>query len=275
MRRILQAGAAELSKNVYLTPEFSFFVDCVLYTITDMMLLLLNKIDLICSFILVFKIFFHYYPWLSFECSQRMIASHFMDSIDCVVTENFLSVLAQVITFLRHRLLVLWWRESIGSKGPSLSPPAYLKMTHGWLHHVKVTFEATQTCCITDAMFEALRWPPLLSSQLLSRLPHLCQTPELFVMDDLVIKWERCWVSDRSLRSTWPSVISFPFHTHTHTHTPASTHSCKQIKILRTHAQAYSQCTCLDLFCTHTRLCTGIWAIHLVQHAHKLYAFFH
>lgn len=87
-------------------------------------------------------------------------------------------------------------------------------MTHGWLHHVKVAFEVTQTCYITNAMFAVLRWPPLLSSQLLSCLPHLCQTPELFVMDDLVIKWERCWVSDRSLRSTWPSVILFPFLTH-------------------------------------------------------------
>lgn len=133
-------------------------------------------------------------------------------------------------------------------------------MTHGWLHHVKVTFEVTQTCCITDAMFAARGWPPLPLSQLLSCLPHLCQTPELFVMDDLVIKWERCWVSDRSLRSTWPSVIPFPFHTnsceHTHnartlmhTHTQTLMHTCTGQHSVRVFWSLFLH--------THTRLHTS------------------
>lgn len=74
-------------------------------------------------------------------------------------------------------------------------------------------------------MQSSLHWSDLLCSRPGSYpacLPHLCQTAEQFVMDDLVIKWERCWVSDRSLRSTWPSVITFPSHmqanTRTHTH---------------------------------------------------------
>lgn len=115
-------------------------------------------------------------------------------------------------------------------------------------------------------MFAALRWPPLLSSQLLSCLPHLCQTPELFVMDDLVIKWERCWVSDRSLRSTWPSVIPISFHTHTHTLAHVHTHSHMQKwsnSLLHVCASLQSVCMCSHIHnyrqATHNnQKCTGI-----------------
>lgn len=143
-------------------------------------------------------------------------------------------------------------------------------MTHGWLHHVKVTFEVTQTCYITNAMFAALRWPPLLSSQLLSCLPHLCQTPELFVMDDLVIKWERCWVSDRSLRSTWPSVIPFPFRTRASTRASTRTSALAQtlsqnLMHIRTSPQPVH--VSWSLLHTHTRLHTGN------THSTKVYSY--
>lgn len=84
-------------------------------------------------------------------------------------------------------------------QGAATAPLPYLKMTHGWLHHVRVTFEVTHTSCINDAVFSAAGWPPPLSSQLFSCRPHLCRLPELFVTGDLIIKWERCWVSDRRL----------------------------------------------------------------------------
>lgn len=87
---------------------------------------------------------------------------------------------------------VMW-----GSVG--MAPPPYLKMAHGWLRHVRVTFEVRHTSCINAGVFSASRWPPPLSSQLFSCRPHLCRLPELFVTGDLIIKWERCWVSDRRL----------------------------------------------------------------------------
>lgn len=122
-------------------------------------------------------------------------------------------------------------------------------MTHWWLHHVKAAFEVTQTCCITNATFAVQRWPLLLSSQVLSCLLYLCQTPELFVMDDFVIKWERCWVSDRSFRSTWPFVIHFSFLTYTR---------ANSICILCTSSQSVR----LPVWIRRTRIRTSIQATH-------------
>lgn len=122
--------------------------------------------------------------------------------------------------------------------GTSLSPQLYLKMTHGRLRHVKVTLEVTHMLhyqgSVCSAGVTSLAPIEAYSSSFpffhrptppppFSCPPHLCQALALFVMDDLVIKWERCWVSDRSLRSTWPSVISAqhpptaPFFTHAYT----------------------------------------------------------
>lgn len=162
--------------------------------------------------------------------------------------------------FICHSLYWLWCHQTFsfcgrsgaamfvvmagvhGKQGPPLPPPphSYLKMTHGWLQRVRVTFEVTHTCCINDAVFSTRGWPPPLSSRLPSCRPHLCRLPELFVTGDLIIKWERCWVSYRRLRSTWLLVISFPF-SHTATLMKAHT-SIKKLNNDSAHAQVLGSC---------------------------------
>lgn len=69
-----------------------------------------------------------------------------------------------------------------------------------WWTNKKVTLD---TVALPMQRIPHRRWPPLLSSQRLSCLSHLCQTPKLFVMDVLLIKWERCWVNCKSSHSNW------------------------------------------------------------------------
>lgn len=132
--------------------------------------------------------------------------------------------------FLRRQPFVPWWWQSVGSWGRHCHPAVSKNDT-----------EMTASCkgdiwSDTDMLHYqgSVCSIEVTSARFFPCLPHLCQTPELFVMDDLVIKWWRCWVSDISLRSTWHPVISFPFHTHTHTLMQA----CRRTQIAHTMQHA-------------------------------------